>query len=385
MKKIGILTYFRDENAGTFLQAYAMQGLIRNRWPDHHVELIDCSDRAERFRFRKGHLHLKRLLEEFRHYRVFRRSRKRYLALGPTRTVSHDAQALINGIAQQDYDLVIVGSDTVFDVYRRGTLTESLPTLMFWLGPEIKAKKVAFAVSSSALEVDRIDATLQERLRDRINAFDLVGVRDEATQHLIQGLGFRGRSKLHGVPDPTFGLDIDETGIGLWLARKGVNPGRTAMLVNLPWRWGPCRGIIKHFRVRGIQVVSPGYNPYADVCLLDYSPFEWAGMYRHFRLTVTDRYHGSIFSLRGACPVVAVDLAQQRVTSRGLSKTYCLMRDFGLHETCHVRFMEPSQDREVIQKAEQAMVAFDEQAVQAAVREQKDQLDQFLNEIDRII
>ena len=56
-----------------------------------------------------------------------------------------------------------------------------------------------------------------------------------------------------------------------------------------------------------------GYNRYADYCLTDISPLEWAGIFRYFSLTITDRFHVSIFSLKNGVPVVAVDWDSDRI------------------------------------------------------------------------
>ena len=60
------------------------------------------------------------------------------------------------------------------------------------------------------------------------------------------------------------------------------------------------------------------------------SPFGWAAMFRYVDLTVTERFHDSVFTLRNGKPVVAIDWNSGRFSKNGSSKTQNLLSLYGL-------------------------------------------------------
>lgn len=105
-------------------------------------------------------------------------------------------------------------------------------------------------------------------------------------------------------------------------------------------------------------MVSFGGPKHADYWLWNLSPFERAGIYRYFRFTLTDRFHGSVFSLRSGRLPIAIDVGSQH-TSVGLSKKYSLLKEFGLAETAHINMDSIKDFDELLGKCEAAIAAFD--------------------------
>jgi len=336
MKKIGILTYFSDQNPGTFLQAYSMLTAVANRFPDSRVEIIDYLFRRSMFHLRKGHLNLNRLVEEYVLYRRYKRIQQQFLVKSSTGIVSSDYDVVAEFIEKNNYDMVIVGGDTVLDIFHTFSIEGKLPTLIFWLPPRLKCKKVVFSASVNALTYDRLKETLRKMLSESIADFDLVGVRDEISYKLMESLGLKNSPKLAVTPDPTFTFDIDYSYVDKLLKARAISFKAPTLGISLSWKLPVCKQIIKYYKSKGFRVISLGYNKYADVCLVDLMPFEWAGIYKYFTLTITDRFHGTIFSLKNNTPVVTVDCSKGRFTPEGLSKTYCLLKLFNLEKTNHI-------------------------------------------------
>ena len=53
------------------------------------------------------------------------------------------------------------------------------------------------------------------------------------------------------------------------------------------------------------------YLPGADVQLYDLTPYEWAYVFRYFKLTYTTYFHGTMLSLRNGVPLICIDLGTE--------------------------------------------------------------------------
>lgn len=379
MKKIGILTYLIDQNPGTFLQAYSMLTAVANRFPDSRVEIIDYLFKPAVFRLRKGHLNLNRLVEEYKLYCKYKEVQQQFLVKSPTGIVSSDYDTVAEFIEKNNYDMVIVGSDTVLDIFHTFSIKGKSPTLIFWLPRRLKCKKVVFSASVNALTYDRLDEVLREMLSESITDFDLVGVRDEMSYKLMESLGLKNSPKLAITPDPTFIFDIDYSYVDKLLKTKAISFKTPTLGISLSWRLPVCKQIIKYYKSKGFMVVSLGYNKYADVCLMGLTPFEWAGIYRYFTLTITDRFHGTIFSLKNKTPVVTIDWSEVRFTPEGLSKNYCLLKLFNLEKTHHISFEKIRDFADVLAITDTAIETFDYAGVEQTLAALRKNFNEFLD------
>ena len=121
--RIGILTFHRSINYGAYMQALSLSHEIQTRFPDHQVEVIDYTSLAMeknyKVRFKKRMLRYP--LEFFRKIRrkkVFRDSLK-YLPLSPEHIIEDDTERIFEYIRGR-YDVVVVGSDAVWNWIKRG-------------------------------------------------------------------------------------------------------------------------------------------------------------------------------------------------------------------------------------------------------------------------
>jgi len=382
-RRIGILTYFWRDNPGTFLQAWAMLSALSARFPEDQVELIDF--RVERVGFRLGRS-LRVFLGQIGRRRRFARHRRSLLRMSRSALVSRDPAEAAAWIQTLGYDAIIVGSDTVLE--RRGAYAkywgDRLP--VYWLPPEVTAVKVACAASSGTETGEGLDERLREAMARSIRAFALVGVRDDITCSLMERLGLRGDPRLERVPDPTWALEFDP-GPGDAVARRlGLTDGAPVMGVNLPPH--PLFDeVIARWRAKGYRVFSFVVRRGVDRVLRAVSPIEWAGLHRHLDLVLTDRFHGSIFSLRAGVPVVAIDCKRSRFTEGGLSKTYSLMKDLGLEKTNHINLELSGTDNAADLSAfiERAVEAFDASAVRRRAGEMAQRFRGFLDRVAGVL
>ncbi len=377
MRKIGILTYYWGTNYGTFLQAYTTLKAIQDKFPDDQVELINYKHIDDSFRFCLGHLNIAKLLKLYKSHCIFKDAQKEFLVESLSSIVTEDYDAVSEFINAGNYDLVLVGSDTVLDLFREFRI--KVPLYTYWLSPQVKCKKVIFAASSGNVTCEMIDGKTQKILKDSVNKFDLIGIRDTMSYDFIKTLGLDDVGKMELVPDPTFLYQVDHSYIESYLARKNIDLSVPTIGVGLSCRLQVCKEIIGYYKSKGFQIVSWGFNKYADRCFTDLSPFEWTGLFKYFKLTVTDRFHGSIFSLKNGTPVVAIDYLPGRYTEEYLSKIYCLCKMFDLAHSNHINLKQMNNRDNVFQITDSAMKNFDVQDVNQKIEQFTDSIKEFLN------
>ena len=80
----------------------------------------------------------------------------------------------------------------------------------------------------------------------------------------------------------------------------------------------------------GWQIISvASYNKYADINLLDIDPFQWVAIYGKCQFSLTNRFHGTIFSIKNKIPFVTVE-SDKRYAYFGTCKTESLLKDLFL-------------------------------------------------------
>ncbi len=293
--KIGILTYHDTFNAGAFLQTYATYKYLLDAGYD--VEVIDycpmsgfIKERKTKIKTKQPFLGLKSLLTK-------RSFLKRNLRLSKKRIISDDF-CKSKGILE-NYDAVLVGADTVFEVkHKNVAFAPQIPNI-YYFPDTLRCRKIAFAASADASDFGLLDGTQKDYITKSLNDFHALSIRDTFTLSELDSIA-PNDYKL--VFDPTFMIDFPETNIMNKLCIEG-----DFAVLNIP-NQHLSKLFSDVFREKGWKVVSPTINKYADVNLNGrINPFEWAEIYKHAKFTATDRFHGTIFSLKNDCPVVSVD------------------------------------------------------------------------------
>ncbi|TMP02597.1 hypothetical protein CWC11_17470 [Pseudoalteromonas sp. S3178] len=302
--KIGILTYHDTFNAGAFLQTYATYIYLKEQ--GFNVEVIDYVPRKGFIKEYKTKIITKQPIRGLKAILKQRSFIKENLALSDERVVSdklHIAKKLL-----KPYDMVVVGSDTVFEVRPRAkAFAPELPNL-FYLPKCYKGKKVSFAASADKSDFTLLDTKQKEYVINSIKNFDFLSVRDTFTQQSLNSLT---GEKAELVFDPTFLINFPDTNVG-----NKLNLSKNFAILNVAnKKFGAL--IAKEFKRRGWQVVCPTKCELADVNLNGLiNPLEWADLYKYSKFTVTDRFHGTIFSLKAGCPVLSIDDASEYKTQK---------------------------------------------------------------------
>lgn len=293
--KVGVLTYHRVVNLGSVVQAWCVQELAKSLFPDAEVELIDYRpERMERRELRKSitrrppflNVRQIRKAQAMRHF-----VQTAFPRISP-RCVSDNTSQAAQWLEEQGYDVILVGSDTVWEL-RDGAYSPDGSNLYFL--PGVNTIKIAFAASMDpvpALSDDQL-AVLAKRIAC-IKGFDVISVRDNATREVLTKYGL-AQSRLLQVPDPSL-MNGFETLMGK--APMTADPAASVVGVSLPRP----EALRVHHRLKEAGYTVWDWNGVNDgaadyVLPGELSVGEVLALHRQLGGFVTDRFHGSIFTM----------------------------------------------------------------------------------------
>lgn len=382
MKKIGILTYFLDDNPGTFMQSHSTVQALRRRFPSSEIEIINYAYTTRRFRVRRSTIASLpgSLFRDYRRYHIYKSIKAELLPLGKDKLRTKDSRRATEFMKKQNYDLIVVGSDLILQWFPFHFKNNMVPPS--WLSPEIKCRKVLAAASAAQLEISQLTEDQKEYIRKVVSEFELLGVRDKPTYRLIQNLGVTDE-RLQIVPDPTFSYSIDYAYADQLIKRKGIDLAKPIIFLHLTHRNTYASGLAKEFRRKGYQILSLNEAKYADTCITDISPMEWAAILKKATLVVTGRFHDSIFCLKNCVPIYLVPSAEWLFDKEGDSKFYSLMKAFDLSETNFTPTSELKSVDDFYKRSLLAVESFNKQKVQNTLNILKRQYENYISKIKK--
>lgn len=322
--KIGILTFHQSVNNGAVMQAYSLSKRLKKEYPNDDIEIINYRKKSvdrtysyplsEYFKASSFKELVKKTFDLIIDPKFLKRLRYRTeifnncqckLPLSKECIISDDTLDLYKYI-EQNYDLIVVGSDAVWNYVTRGFPNAYFPD------SKLQVKKVSYAASCYGMDFLKIPVEEKDEIRKVLSAFDFIGVRDEATENFVKWSG------CNCIPqhtcDPTVFLDVDDLPIDVDLLKKkllerGFDFERPTigMMGN-----EKMLSMIKKIYSSKYQIVSLyNYTKGADVNLYDLEPYEWAYVFRYFKVTFTTFFHGTLLSLRNGVPVICIDLGTE--------------------------------------------------------------------------
>ena len=383
MKRVGILTYFWGTNPGTALQAYSTLTLLQSHMPNANVQIINYQPKKVPRKYLLNYFDLENSVRYHKLTSIYNAFRKNELHLRGPCLFSRDLVEAGEFIGNQ-YDLISVGSDTVWEI--RSLEHKNLAPFpnVYWLPSMIQAMKVSFSASADATTLDQLDHATIDEMRTVLDGFDLIGVRDDMTQTIAEKLLDRRKDRVTRTPDPTFSYSIRNAGAWDALAGIGLQSNKPIAAVKLSPMGGIRKKTIAHLQNNGYQVVSfdrveGGRNLFTLPAL---NPHQWAEAYKYFSLCVTDRFHGTVFSLKNLTPVLAIDCSPIRITPQGDSKTSSLLKEFGLEGVAHLKHDAIEKDPDLLYKAIDRVVSdYDSQQVKKKLVEMEDRCNRFAKQI----
>ena len=342
--KIGILTFHRSVNNGAVIQCYSLSKRLQKEFPDADVEVIDYhmpkiqeSYHISFFKFLKEKrprilaAKLKTLLLEPNHI-LWQKKRNQVFADSihelplSKQFIFDDKPDELFSYIERNYDLVIAGSDAIWNYVSRG-----FPNPYF-LSESITIPKMSYAASCYGLSYEKVPEEQRSIIGKILNTYQFIGVRDDESEIYARKMGCQ--MEIVHTCDPTVFLDVEDLPVkkaeleaklkqkGFSLERKSIGVmGSNAL----------CR-MVRQMYGKEYQIVSL-YNfcRQADVNLYDLTPYEWAYVFRYLEITFTTFFHGTLLSLRNGVPVISVALENEYSKSH-MTKVDDFLRRIGLEE-----------------------------------------------------
>ncbi|MDD4689507.1 MAG: polysaccharide pyruvyl transferase family protein [Eubacteriales bacterium] len=320
---IGILTFHRCVNNGAVMQAYSLSKRLKQEFygQNVHVEIIDyqmprvdsyCAPSImSYYRNCNPVLALKRTYRLLRNPCKFKQDKKRIAVFEKSfvklplskKKIYEDSTDQLYEYMNNNYDIIIAGSDAIWNYDVRG-----LPNPYF-LSDQVKCQKFSYAASVYGMNYENIQQSDKENIRRILDSYRLLGTRDDESEKFVHAIGSTNRV-IHTC-DPTVFLDVNrlpisEEDLKDKLKKRGFD--FTKPTIGMMGTDAMCDMLRKMFGIQYQIVALFNYCEKADCNLYDFSPFEWAYVFRLFKVTVTTFFHGTLLSLRNGTPVVCIAL-----------------------------------------------------------------------------
>lgn len=319
--KIGILTFHNSINNGAVIQCYSLCKELRKRFPNVQVEVVDYRmpkiDKQYVSFWRRCIstssviTNIKRVINGLLHYRSFEketvrtqvfRSVQNMLPLSAEKVVSDDPEPLFSYL-NEHYDIIIAGSDAIWNYNARG-----FPNPYF-LDDSISCPKLSYAASCYGMNYESVPQEHKIKIKQILDSYCFLGVRDGESEKFASHMGCV--QQVTHTCDPTVFLDIndlpvDEQALREKLTKKGFDFNRPT--IGVMGNDLMCDMVRKMYGKQYQIAVLYNYCKKADVNLYDLTPYEWAFVFRYFKLTFTTFFHGTMLSLRNGTPVVCIAL-----------------------------------------------------------------------------
>lgn len=316
--KISIVTVFHSANCGSLMQATALQEVLRRRGCD--VSFVSTGNR----------------FSSLSAWAVARGIVK--AAMGPRRSVLRAAKGIlqtrayvrnmfaVDGDAGESADLVVIGSDTVWNV-DAPYFCESQD--LFWGLRWHPGKVRVYAASIANSTIEKLEALSYPA--QQLAAIPYVSVRDDRTQRFAEGC--------RGVPvarvcDPTFLVEPEF--YTHFEEEIGGAPFMLLYVFNEP-QGREADELRCYADAAGLRIVSLGpCSPrFADEHI-EATVGSFLGCFRAAKCVVTDTFHGSAFSMIYQKQFVSLD--------RGKAKVGGLLDDFGTSDRLVGSFSQQAMD-----------------------------------------
>jgi hypothetical protein len=225
--------------------------------------------------------------------------------------------------ARAHYSAVVVGSDEIWKIAYRSRfkglvqvqndpLAPAFPNA-YWPDASAGARRVAYAATAGTkTNWKRIPFFRKWQIANRLKGFTAVGLRDERTRAFLGAVAPEAAGRSVRVPDPTLGYDLlpfARDGIRETLEGLGVDFTRPRVVVTAGHN-PKIAALIPELAAQGFQTVALSYPTKGvelDLSQAALSPLEWGAAFGCFDLSISDRMHGCLFSLRNLTPLILLD------------------------------------------------------------------------------
>lgn len=292
MIRTATITWITFRNYGTFLQAYALQHVLRGMGYDNRI--IDDKPIIDK-KFppappRKLSLYWKIRIRLAKIYHniigdiprkptsedLYQKFKNQYLLL--------DSDFIKPEDLNERYDVFIAGSDQIW--YPNEEVFDPYFYLNF-----AKKKKISYAPSVGASEYPK---AFIHRSKPLLERFDHISVREQMGKNLLSSFIDKD---IEVVLDPTLLLQAAE-----WdnVASYPVYKGKYAFLYMLTYNENYLNSAIQDAARQGLKLITVSNEPRLAECVdqvVEAGPSEFVSLIKYADVVYTDSFHGTVFSL----------------------------------------------------------------------------------------
>ena len=300
--KIGVLTFHRCINYGSYWQARCLAEGLQAR--GHQAVILDHdSDRVNRVEWTCAFQPVLPTTVPKSDYPLYREKILKFFQTFKSLPLSPRFQ-LENPAEMEEYDMVVVGSDEVWNLSHPWFGGCSI-----FYGDGLKAQRLV----SYAASFGNYDASwgMEPAWAEKLRNFSMISVRDENSQTIIKNaLGFVPEMVLD--PCLQFPVHPEERNLNQlqkpYVAVYGHNFTESF-----------AREIRNWANSRNLPLISIGYrNDWADEQWLTADPHDFAHFMAQSEAVATNFFHGCVFALRNAKPFVCETTPYRRYKLQGL-------------------------------------------------------------------
>jgi hypothetical protein len=299
--KIGVLTFHRCINYGSYWQARCLVEGLRSR--GHDARLLDhSSGDVARTEWRSAMQPLLPRRSSRDDIRAYARKAKRFQRTIAALPLSPDFP-LGEPEAVEPCDLVVVGSDEVWNFSHPWYGGQPL-----FFGGGIPARRIASYAASFGNYA--ADAGIHPHWSEQLGRFDAISVRDDNSRRLI--------AEALGAPPP---LVLDPCLQFPPAPESTEESGGAPFAAVYGHTFSPAFGAAARRWAdrRGLRLLSIGYrNDWAHEHRLDAGPIEFAGLMGRSAAVLTNFFHGCVFAVLGGKPFACAGSAYRMNKVRGL-------------------------------------------------------------------
>lgn len=362
--RIGILSMQRIVNSGSFLQAYALKKTVEEiagapaefiDFPNPLAETVRWKPLAVRVLKRGKHL----LLPKYRQGERRKINKQRFARRWREALPELGLKARPAG-PSGTYDLVIIGSDEVFNLCQFTDAGKEVPWLLLGEGLETR-RLISYAASCGQTDAGSASAAgIGERCAELFGRFDALSVRDRNTAETVGALS--GRETLLHVDPALLLRDLPQAGEN----RKGAFRYLLVYAYSGRIRDPEETEAIRSFaEEKGLRIVCLNNTQDRAWKTVTVSPMDVPRWFAGAEYVVTDTFHGAAISVSTGAQFAAF------VRDSNRNKLSDLLERFGLED----RAVTPDHPlREVLEHPA------DREKVRAVLREERNRAEEYLQE-----
>lgn len=292
--KTGTLTFHAPNNNGSFLQAYALQTVLRTELGVENEIINFYSEQQESqyavFRNPKSAGDIVRNCISLLHYGAFKQKfnrfekmRETHLQMTPRYKTEKEVYAALS-----KYDALICGSDQIWNTGARDFSN------VYFL-PGVTQKKIGYAISAGS----NLAAMNKEKIAEAAKQFDFLSVREKSMQDYLCGLGV---SNCKLVLDPTMLMQKDQ--YENLIDKETIVKGKYIFLYTINFDSQVLETVRKLSEKYKIPVYTAftGYSgtkcyKYGIKILYDVGPAQFLSLIRNATIVCSNSFHGIAFSI----------------------------------------------------------------------------------------